>query len=671
MKTMNFTKEIAGLNQLRRLTLIAVIVTIAALTTTLFAQDKSYKDFLEQKDFSLLKSALDESGVELSKKKSFAYTFFAPTNDAFEALGEKTLEYLFSNPEELARILSYHFVPTKVYAEDLSDGQIVTMKEGTDAFISLFDGKAFINQAEIIDTDKATYFGVIHTIDAVITQPSSIVDIVVNSPRHNTLETAVIAAELAGALSAPGSFTLFAPTDAAFAALGEETINTLLADPTGALAEILKYHVVGATAFSGDLSDGDMFATLEGSEIKVSINEEGVFINDAQVVFADYAAPNGVVHVIDAVITPPVETNTVVDVIVNSEVHESLEAAVVAAGLVDALSSEGPFTVFAPTDAAFAALGQETINALFAEPTGALSSILQYHVVAGNVMAENLNDGQQVEMLEGSTAYVSLYNGMAYINQAIITVTDIEADNGVVHVIDAVITQPQSVLDLISINPRLQWLEEAIYEAGLEDFFSRTNYFTFFAPTYEAWLAYLTSIFGDSNKKADMDYSELLFKHLLETEAYSDQMYDGAVMQSMAGLDLFVRVNQDGILLNDSKIIYSDMAADNGVLHIIDNVISEASSTSLEEFSDLSGSISVYPNPTSERATVSFELMRDSDVQMQIIDLTGKTVKSESYGQLNSGYHEMNVSLSDLYSGYYVVKINSSAGSFSQRLSVN
>ncbi|MDF1570940.1 MAG: fasciclin domain-containing protein [Bacteroidales bacterium] len=219
-------------------------------------------------------------------------------------MGEEKLKYLFQNPKELIKILRYHFASGEIYAKDLSDGQILEMSEGTDAFISLYEGKAFINQAKIIKTDIRTYTGVIHFIDAVITQPTSIVDIVVNSPRHETLEAAVIAAELAGALSADGTFTLFAPTDDAFAALGQATIDALLADPTGQLAEILKYQVVGATALSSSLSDGDTFTTLEGSDITVTISNGDVFINDAKVVFADYEAPNGVVHVIDAVIQP-------------------------------------------------------------------------------------------------------------------------------------------------------------------------------------------------------------------------------------------------------------------------------------------------------------------------------------------------------------------------------
>ena len=132
----------------------------------------------------------------------------------------------------------------------------------------------------------------------------TVVDIVVNSEDHSTLEAAVIAAELADDLSGEGPFTVFAPTDAAFKALPEGTVASLLEDPTGALADILLYHVVGAKAYSKDLSDGQKIATLNGDEIHVKLKGGKAYIDDAMVTVADIKADNGVVHVIDAVITP-------------------------------------------------------------------------------------------------------------------------------------------------------------------------------------------------------------------------------------------------------------------------------------------------------------------------------------------------------------------------------
>ena len=237
----------------------------------------------------------------------------------------------------------------------------------------------------------------------------TVVDVVVNSEEHTTLEAAVLAAGLAETLSGDGPFTVFAPTDAAFAALPEGTIDTLLADPTGDLTQILLNHVIGATVLSTDLSDGQTATTLNGTDITVTISDNGVFINDAQVTVADITAENGVVHVIDAILLPPpAKPASVVDVIVNSEDHTTLEAAVLAAGLVETLSGDGPFTVFAPTDAAFAALPEGTIDTLLADPTGDLTQILLYHVIGATVLSSDLSDGQTATTLNGADITVTI-----------------------------------------------------------------------------------------------------------------------------------------------------------------------------------------------------------------------------------------------------------------------
>jgi uncharacterized surface protein with fasciclin (FAS1) repeats len=250
---------------------------------------------------------------------------------------------------------------------------------GAEVTVSIMDGKVYINDAMVTVADIEAGNGVVHVINAVLLPPApmpeTVVDIIVNSDVHNTLEAAVIAAELADDLSGEGPFTVFAPTDDAFAALPEGTVEALLEDPTGDLAQILLYHVAGAKKHLQETyMMVQMIMTLNGAEVTVSIMDGKVYINDAMVTVADIEAGNGVVHVINAVLLPPVPMpETVVDIIVNSDVHNTLEAAVIAAELADDLSGEGPFTVFAPTDDAFAALPEGTVEALLEDPTGALS----------------------------------------------------------------------------------------------------------------------------------------------------------------------------------------------------------------------------------------------------------------------------------------------------------
>jgi uncharacterized surface protein with fasciclin (FAS1) repeats len=385
------------------------------------------------------------------------FTVFAPTDDAFAALPEGTVEALLEDPTgDLANILLYHVAGVKRLSSDLYDGKMIETLFGEDVTVSIMDDKVYINNAMVTLADIEAKNGVVHVIDAVllpsVPAPTTVVDIIVNSAAHTILETAVIAAELDDDLSGAGPFTVFAPTDSAFAALPEGTVEALLEDPTGDLAQILLYHVAGAKAFSGDLSDGQMIMTLNGAEVTVTINDDGIFINNAMVTVADIEAGNGVVHVIDAVLLPPTpEPYTVFHVIAESENHTILEDAIIAAELDDELRGEGPFTVFAPTDAAFAALPEGTVEALLEDPTGDLADILLIHVLVGAAWSADLNNGQIITTLNGVQVTVDIDEDGVYVDGAKVSITDIEADNGIVHVIDAVIL-PKSTTSIASVD---------------------------------------------------------------------------------------------------------------------------------------------------------------------------------------------------------------------------
>ena len=337
---------------------------------------------------------------------------------------------------DLADILLYHVVGAKALSTDLSDGQMITTLNGDSVMVKIMDGNVYIDNAMVTVADIETDNGVVHVIDAVLIPYATVVDVIVGSPDHTILEAAVIAAELADDLSGEGPFTVFAPTDAAFEALPEGTVDALLQDPTGDLADILLYHVVGAKALSTDLSDGQMITTLNGDSVMVKIMDGNVYIDNAMVTAADIETDNGVVHVIDAVILPK---TTVVDIVIGSADHNTLEAAVIAAGLAGTLQGEGPFTVFAPTDAAFEALPAGTLESLLADPTGALTDILLYHVVGAKALSTDLSNGQSITTLQGTDVTVTISDGSVFINDAQVIVADIETDNGVVHVIDAVL----------------------------------------------------------------------------------------------------------------------------------------------------------------------------------------------------------------------------------------
>ena len=280
------------------------------------------------------------------------------------------------------------------------------------------------------------------TLIVINSNAQTVVDIVVNSPDHNTLETAVIAAELADDLSGTGPFTVFAPTDAAFAALDPATLSALLADPTGDLATILSYHVVVGVADSSTITDGQGISNLIGQNLFFS-TAGGLSINGANITVTDIRAENGVVHVIDAVMLPEAMktriNGNIMDVVSTSPVHTTLNTLIETAGLDGTLSSDGPFTLFAPTDAAIAALPTDVVDALLADPTGALTDVLLFHATVGVASTDNIVDGLSVGSILGKNLTFSVNGNGVTVNNINISTLDIYTTNGVVHVIDAVL----------------------------------------------------------------------------------------------------------------------------------------------------------------------------------------------------------------------------------------
>jgi transforming growth factor-beta-induced protein len=280
----------------------------------------------------------------------------------------------------------------------------------------------------------------------------TIVDVAVANGSFTTLVAAVQAAGLADTLSGEGPFTVFAPTDEAFAKLPAGTLEQLLANPEE-LKNILLYHVVPGKVMAADVltMNGQSADTaLEGKQIGITIDGDKVMLNDsANVVATDVAASNGIIHVIDSVILPPADAamaeTDIVDTAVADGRFTTLVAALQAAGLVDTLKGEGPFTVFAPTDEAFAKLPAGTIEALLKD-IPQLTNILLYHVIPGNVMAADVLglDGKSADTaLEGAQIAIKVDGDKVILNDNVqIIITDIQTANGVIHVIDAVLLPP-------------------------------------------------------------------------------------------------------------------------------------------------------------------------------------------------------------------------------------
>ncbi len=312
----------------------------------------------------------------------------------------------------------------------------------------------------------------------------NIVDIAAKNNNFDTVHAAIVAAGLADTLaSADAQYTVFAPTDAAFNAFGNANPDTLaaaLADPMGALTTVLTYHVVAGNYSSDELIEMGKVTTLQGEDLMITTRNGNVYVNDARVVIADVPAKNGVIHAINGVLVPqaiasmmteaaesadatampetttppatmpettaPAATDeaamtddtaglkTIAEIATEAGNFTSLLGALQATGLAETFAMPGNYTVFAPTDDAFAALGDTALT------QDQLKSILLYHVVSDRLTRDQLATGDLVPTLSGGRPLFIHRNGsqIVDISGAKVLVYDIQASNGIIHVIDRV-----------------------------------------------------------------------------------------------------------------------------------------------------------------------------------------------------------------------------------------
>ncbi len=358
------------------------------------------------------------------------------------------------------------------YASKITD---TTLRTKLDSAVMIFSKNAKLQTKMMALLDKylmnpsyrsnANALGILGYLKAGLQNASSpyknmdIVDTAVAAKSFPTLIAAVQAAGLVDALKAEWPFTVFAPTEEAFAALLKSlnlTAEQLLANKA-LLTKVLLYHVV-----KGDVRAVDVLASVHGSKVptlhtkQLTINNfMNPMINDSALVTTDLVTKNGIIHVINKVLVPTdvlvelwlaqdMMAKDIVDTAVESKSFPTLIAAVQAAGLVDALKAEWPFTVFAPTEEAFAALLKSlnlTAEQLLADKV-LLTKVLLYHVVPGTYTAKDvmsIKEPTSLKTLQGTMIKIMPKDGAYYVNGSKITSTDIMAKNGVIHVIDAVL----------------------------------------------------------------------------------------------------------------------------------------------------------------------------------------------------------------------------------------
>ncbi|XRE43644.1 Transforming growth factor-beta induced protein IG-H3 precursor [Tenacibaculum discolor] len=289
--------------------------------------------------------------------------------------------------------------------------------------------------------------------DPVIEKPKNIVDVAVADSNLSVLVAALQKADLVSALQADGSFTVFAPTDAAFQALldSNDSWNSLDDIPVETLKSVLLFHVISGEVKAADLSNTYVNTLSTGPNdemlsLQVEVDGAVEFNGDSKPIATDVMASNGVIHTIDKVMLPA----DVVTLALNNSGFTSLVAALTdsrhTTDFVSLLKEDGPYTIFAPTNDAFQALldSNDSWNSLADIPIATLEAVLKYHVFAGgNVQSDELSDNQEITMFDGNIITVDLSSGAKLDTSSgqsvVISLTDVQGTNGVIHVVDSVL----------------------------------------------------------------------------------------------------------------------------------------------------------------------------------------------------------------------------------------
>ncbi|MBM3165318.1 MAG: fasciclin domain-containing protein [Bacteroidetes bacterium] len=483
-------------------------------------------------------------------------------------------------------------------------------------------------------------------------------NVIAPSPNHTYLEAALIQEGLVGALQNPNAtLTVFAPDDQAFTnlatALGTN-IAGLLALPN--LDDILLYHVLGTTVPSAAVTNGAIVQPLSPiNTLKITATGAGnVYINQAQVTAVDLTTANGVVHVTNGVLLP---VETVADIAIDNG-FTTLVTAVVTAELLPALTNPlSNLTVFAPTNDAFQDIADEIgvpVAALLGLPE--LSAILTYHVLGIEVPSSSVTNGAIVQPLfPGNTLKMTVTGaGDVFVNQAQVTAVDIMADNGVVHVLDAVVLPIETVAD-VAIDNGFSTLVTAVVTAellpALSDPFSE---FTVFAPTNQAFTDLATALNTDLNGILALpNLADILLYHVVGGTVLSTQLTAGPVT-TLEGSDVIVSLT-GGVKINDANVTMADVPADNGVVHVLDKVILE-SYLGINENNTFS--FGLFPNPSNGLVSINGV----DNAEVIVSDLSGKTFISQSVNNNTS------LDLNGLSNGTYLVTISQNGNQSVQTL---
>ncbi|KAF6083267.1 transforming growth factor beta induced [Phyllostomus discolor] len=376
-------------------------------------------------------------------------------------------------------------------------------------------------------------------------------------------------------MEGPGSFTIFAPSNDAWASLPAEVLDSLVSNVNIELLNALRYHMVNRRVLTDELKHGLALTSMyQNSDIQIHHYPNGIVtVNCARLLKADHHATNGVVHLIDKVISTT--TNNIQQIIEIEDTFETLRAAVAASGLNTLLEGDGQYTLLAPTNEAFKKIPAETLNRILGDPE-ALRDLLKNHILKSAMCAEAIVSGLSVETLQGTTLEVGCSGDMLTINgKPIISNKDVLATNGVIHFIEELLI-PDSAKTLFELAAEsdVSTAIDLFKQAGLSSHLSGNEPLTLLAP--------LNSVFKDGTPRVDARTKNLLLNHMVKEPLASKYLYHGQTLDTLGGKKLRVFVYRNSLCIENSCIAAHDKRGRYGTLFTMDRMLTPPMGTVMD-----------------------------------------------------------------------------------------
>ncbi|XP_007568696.1 periostin, osteoblast specific factor b isoform X1 [Poecilia formosa] len=498
-----------------------------------------------------------------------SFTFFAPSNDAWELLDETIRNALVSNVNiELFNALHYHMVNKRLLTKDLKNGlKLTSMYNDLGLYVNHYsNGVVTVNCARIIYGNQVATNGVVHVIDRVITSVgSTIQDYIEVEEDLTTLADVAQTAGLLEKLGQPGFYTLFAPTNDAFDKIGGDTMERLLSDKD-VLRALLNFHLLGSVQCSEAIMAGTSYETLEGNNIEIGCDGDSLTVNGIKMVLKkDIVTTNGVIHLIDQVLIPD-SAKQVMELLGGSQ--STFGDMITELGLSAEMRADAEYTLLAPLNAAFT-------DEVMSMDQSELKIILENHVLKNKFGLGQLYNGQQLETIGGKTLRVFIYRTAVCIENSCLIRGSKEGSNGALHLMRTMLMPAEkSMFEILTENGNFKVFLSLMEAAGLTDLLRQEGGFTLFAPSDKAFAALtereLNMLKGDMNA-----LQTILLYHLSNGIVIGGGLEGGVtnLLKSLQGSNLQLKFVNNAVQVNSVLLPETDQMATNGVIHFVDQIL--------------------------------------------------------------------------------------------------